>query len=329
MKIFAHPHILWLLLLVVPLVAYYVWRIFAGGASIRISSISGVRRAPRTWRYYVRHLPFVLRVMAVAAVVVALARPQVVSEEHSTTSEGIDIVVAMDISGSMLARDFEPDRITVAKRVAAEFVAGRESDRIALVAFAGEAYSPSPLTTNTEEVLTAMGRLRTGVIDDGTAIGNGLATAINRLRESDSRSKVVILLTDGVNNRGEISPLMASEIARNMGIKVYTIGVGSKGTAPYPAYNMFGELVFQQMPVEIDEEVLQKIATDTGGEYFRATSEQTLQLIYEQIDAMEKSKVEVHNKIHTEELFLWWLLAAFACVVAEWLIDKVLLKRLP
>lgn len=329
MKIFAHPHILWLLLLVVPLVAYYVWRIFAGGASIRISSISGVRRAPRTWRYYVRHLPFVLRVMAVAAVVVALARPQVVSEEHSTTSEGIDIVVAMDISGSMLARDFEPDRITVAKRVAAEFVAGRESDRIALVAFAGEAYSPSPLTTNTEEVLTAMGRLRTGVIDDGTAIGNGLATAINRLRESDSRSKVVILLTDGVNNRGEISPLMASEIARNMGIKVYTIGVGSKGTAPYPAYNMFGELVFQQMPVEIDEEVLQKIATDTGGEYFRATSEQTLQLIYEQIDAMEKSKVEVHNKIHTEELFLWWLLAAIACVVAEWLIDKVLLKRLP
>ena len=329
MKIFAHPHILWLLLLVVPLVAYYVWRIFAGGASIRISSISGVRRAPRTWRYYVRHLPFVLRVMAVAAVVVALARPQVVSEEHSTTSEGIDIVVAMDISGSMLARDFEPDRITVAKRVAAEFVAGRESDRIALVAFAGEAYSPSPLTTNTEEVLTARGRLRTGVIDDGTAIGNGLATAINRLRESDSRSKVVILLTDGVNNRGEISPLMASEIARNMGIKVYTIGVGSKGTAPYPAYNMFGELVFQQMPVEIDEEVLQKIATDTGGEYFRATSEQTLQLIYEQIDAMEKSKVEVHNKIHTEELFLWWLLAAIACVVAEWLIDKVLLKRLP
>ena len=329
MKIFAHPHILWLLLLVVPLVAYYVWRIFAGGASIRISSISGVRRAPRTWRYYVRHLPFVLRVMAVAAVVVALARPQVVSEEHSTTSEGIDIVVAMDISGSMLARDFEPDRITVAKRVAAEFVAGRESDRIALVAFAGEAYSPSPLTTNTEEVLTAMGRLRTGVIDDGTAIGNGLATAINRLRESDSRSKVVILLTDGVNNRGEISPLMASEIARDMGIKVYTIGVGSKGTAPYPAYNMFGELVFQQMPVEIDEEVLQKIATDTGGEYFRATSEQTLQLIYEQIDAMEKSKVEVHNKIHTEELFLWWLLAAIACVVAEWLIDKVLLKRLP
>ena len=329
MKIFAHPHILWLLLLVVPLVAYYVWRIFAGGASIRISSISGVRRAPRTWRYYVRHLPFVLRVAAVAAVVVALARPQIVSEEHSTTSEGIDIVVAMDISGSMLARDFEPDRITVAKRVAAEFVAGRESDRIALVAFAGEAYSPSPLTTNTEEVLTAMGRLRTGVIDDGTAIGNGLATAINRLRESDSRSKVVILLTDGVNNRGEISPLMASEIARNMGIKVYTIGVGSKGTAPYPAYNMFGELVFQQMPVEIDEEVLQKIATDTGGEYFRATSEQTLQLIYEQIDAMEKSKVEVHNKIHTEELFLWWLLAAIACVVAEWLIDKVLLKRLP
>ena len=329
MKIFAHPHILWLLLLVVPLVAYYVWRIFAGGASIRISSISGVRRAPRTWRYYVRHLPFVLRVAAVAAVVVALARPQIVSEEHSTTSEGIDIVVAMDISGSMLARDFEPDRITVAKRVAAEFVAGRESDRIALVAFAGEAYSPSPLTTNTEEVLTAMGRLRTGVIDDGTAIGNGLATAINRLRESDSRSKVVILLTDGVNNRGEISPLMASEIARDMGIKVYTIGVGSKGTAPYPAYNMFGELVFQQMPVEIDEEVLQKIATDTGGEYFRATSEQTLQLIYEQIDAMEKSKVEVHNKIHTEELFLWWLLAAIACVVAEWLIDKVLLKRLP
>lgn len=329
MSVFANPNILWLLLLIIPMVAYYVLRLFWGGASIRISSTSGVRRAPRTWRYYMRHLPFVVRVAAVALMIVALARPQKVWEEQSVSSEGIDIVVAMDISGSMLARDFKPDRITVAKRVAAEFVAGRESDRMALVAFAGEAYSPCPLTTNKEELLTALERLRTGIIDDGTAIGNGLATALNRLRESDSESKVVILLTDGVNNRGEISPLMASEIARDMGIKVYTIGVGSKGTAPYPAYNMFGEMVFQQMPVEIDEEVLQKIAEDTGGEYFRATSEEALQEIYAQIDTLEKSKVELHNKILVEELYLLWLLAAVGLLLLEWLIERVLLKRLP
>ena len=246
---FANPYLLWLLVLVVPMVAYYIYRTLQGGAAIRISSVAGARKAPRTLRYWLRHAPFVLRMAAVSLLVVALARPQDVEEQSRTNAEGIDIMLSIDISSSMLARDFTPDRLTAAKEVAGEFIADRYGDRIGLAVFAGESFTQSPLTTDKGSLQTLLARLRSGVIEDGTAIGNGLATAINRLRESEAKSKVIILLTDGVNNRGEIAPLMAANIAADMGIKVYTIGVGTRGQAPYPALDMFGNMVFQMMDV--------------------------------------------------------------------------------
>ena len=323
---FASPYYLWLLTLLVPMIGYYVWRTLQGGASIQISSVAGVVRAPRTVRYYLRHLPFALRAAAFALLVVALARPQDVEQNVRTNTEGIDIMLAIDVSGSMLARDFKPDRITVAKEVAGSFIADRYGDRIGLVAFAGEAFTQSPLTTDQSTLQTLLARIRSGLIEDGTAIGNGLATAINRLRESDAKSKVIILLTDGVNNRGEIAPVMAAEIAKEQGIRVYTIGVGSRGTAPTPAIDMFGNMTFVQAKVEIDEKTLQEIADATGGRYFRATDNEKLRAIYDEINRLEKSKADFTT--YTEE-YLRWVLAALALLAAEFLIRTLILKRIP
>lgn len=326
---FASPYYLWLLTLLVPMIGYYVWRTLQGGASIQISSVAGVVRAPRTVRYYLRHLPFALRAAAFALLVVALARPQDVEQNVRTNTEGIDIMLAIDVSGSMLARDFKPDRITAAKEVAGSFIADRYGDRIGLVAFAGEAFTQSPLTTDQSTLQTLLARIRSGLIEDGTAIGNGLATAINRLRESDAKSKVIILLTDGVNNRGEIAPVMAAEIAKEQGIRVYTIGVGSRGTAPTPAIDMFGNMTFVQAKVEIDEKTLQEIADATGGRYFRATDNEKLRAIYDEINRLEKSKVEVADFTTYTEEYLRWVLAALALLAAEFLIRTLILKRIP
>lgn len=326
---FASPYYLWLLALLVPMIAYYVWRTLQGGAAIQISTIEGVRKAPRTVRYYLRHLPFVLRAAAFALLVVALARPQDIEQNVSTSTEGIDIMLSIDVSGSMLARDFKPDRITAAKEVAGSFIADRYGDRIGLVAFAGEAFTQSPLTTDQSTLQTLLARIRSGLIEDGTAIGNGLATAINRLRESDAKSKVIILLTDGINNRGEIAPMTAAEIARAQGIRVYTIGVGSRGTAPYPAVDMFGNITFINQKVEIDEKALTEIARLTGGRYFRATDKEKLQAIYDEINQLEKSRVEVTERITYHELFLGWVLAALALLTAELLLSNLVLKRIP
>ena len=326
---FASPYYLWLLTLLVPMIGYYVWRTLQGGASIQISSVAGVVRAPRTVRYYLRHLPFALRAAAFALLVVALARPQDVEQNVRTNTEGIDIMLAIDVSGSMLARDFKPDRITAAKEVAGSFIADRYGDRIGLVAFAGEAFTQSPLTTDQGTLQTLLARIRSGLIEDGTAIGNGLATAINRLRESEAKSKVIILLTDGVNNRGEIAPVMAAEIAKEQGIRVYTIGVGSRGTAPTPAIDMFGNMTFVQAKVEIDEKTLQEIADATGGRYFRATDNEKLRAIYDEINRLEKSKVEVADFTTYTEEYLRWVLAALALLAAEFLIRTLILKRIP
>ncbi|MDE6624196.1 MAG: VWA domain-containing protein [Alistipes sp.] len=326
---FASPYCLWLLTLLVPLTVYYVWRTMQGGAAIRISTVDGLAGAPKTFRYWLRHLPFVLRAAALALAVVALARPQGVEQNARTNTEGIDIMLAIDVSGSMLARDFKPDRITAAKEVAGAFIADRYGDRIGLVAFAGEAFTQSPLTTDQSTLQTLLARIRSGLIEDGTAIGNGLATAINRLRESDAKSKVVILLTDGVNNRGEIAPVMAAEIAKAQGIRVYTIGVGTEGMAPYPAVDMFGNMTFVQQKVEIDEKTLGQIAESTGGRYFRATDKAKLKAIYDEINQLEKSKVEVFEHITYHELYLDWLLAAIALLAAELLLAQLVLKRIP
>ncbi|MBR4850082.1 MAG: VWA domain-containing protein [Alistipes sp.] len=327
---FASPKILWLLAVLPLLVAYYVWRKRQGGASILISTTDSLRTAPRTLRYYLRHIPFVLRIVALSLLIVAAARPQSVEHETKTNTEGIDIVLAVDISGSMLARDFQPDRLSAAKEVASQFVANRQGDRIGLVVFAGEAFTQTPLTTDQASLQTLLGRLRSGVVEDGTAIGNGLATAINRLRESDSKSKVVILLTDGVNNRGQIAPLTAADIASEQGIKVYTIGVGRNGTAPYPVFDERGrELYTVDMKVEIDEKMLGEIAEKTGGEYFRATDKTSLVRIYEQIDSMEKSKVEKVDITRVHEEYLLFVLWALALLTLEFVVKYIILKRIP
>ena len=326
---FASPYYLWLLALIVPMIAYYVWRVRQGGAAIQISTVEGVLRAPKSMRYYLRHLPFVLRTAAYALLVVALARPQGIEQNVRTSTEGIDIMLSIDVSGSMLARDFKPDRITAAKEVAASFISDRVGDRLGLVVFAGEAFTQSPLTTDQSTLQTLLARIRSGLIEDGTAIGNGLATAINRLRESEAKSKVIILLTDGINNRGEIAPMTAAEIARAQGIRVYTIGVGSRGTAPYPAVDMFGNMTFVNQKVEIDEKTLTEIARLTGGRYFRATDKEKLQAIYDEINQLEKSRVEVTERITYHELFLGWVLAALALLTAELLLSNLVLKRIP
>ena len=327
---FANPKILWLLAVVPLYVAYYVWRSMQGGASIVISSTDSLRTAPRTIRYYLRHLPIALRAAALALIVVASARPQTIEHEEKTTTEGVDIVLAIDISGSMLARDFRPDRLTAAKEVAAQFVANRQGDRIGLVVFAGEAFTQTPLTTDQSTLQTLLGRLRSGVVEDGTAIGNGLATAVNRLRESDSKSKVIILLTDGVNNSGHIAPKTVAEIAKEQNIKVYTIGIGRNGTAPYPVFDERGREVYTvDMKVEIDEKILEAIAEQTGGEYFRATNKSALEEIYKKIDSMEKSKVEKFDITHVHEEFLRYLLWALVLLIVEFVVKYIVLKRIP
>ena len=310
--------------------AYYIYRARQGGAAVIVSTIDTVKRAPKTIRYYLRHIPFVLRCVALSLIVVAIARPQSAEHYTNTTTEGIDIVLAVDVSTSMLAKDFTPDRLSVAKEVASEFISDRTGDRIGLVVFAGESFTQSPLTTDQSSLQTMLGRITSGVIEDGTAIGNGLATSINRLRESDAKSKVVILLTDGVNNRGEISPLTAAKIAKDMSIKVYTIGIGRRGTAPYPIFDERGrEVDVVNMKVEIDEKILRDIAEQTGGEYFRATDKQTLEAIYDRINQLEKSKVEVENRTTLHEEFLVFVLCALAALLLEFIIEKIILKRIP
>ena len=329
---FAAPHYLWLLTLLAPMTAYYVWRTMQGGAAIRISTVAGVLHAPKTVRHYLRHLPFALRAAAFALLVVALARPQDIEQNVRTNTEGIDIVLAIDVSASMLARDFRPDRITAAKEVAGSFVADRYGDRIGLVVFAAEAFTQSPLTTDQSTLQTLLARIRSGLIDDsGTAIGNGLATAINRLRESEAKSKVIILLTDGVNNRGQIAPMTAAEIARAQGIRVYTIGVGTEGTAPYPAVDIYGQPTGDVVmaKVEIDEKTLGAMADLTGGKYFRATDNAKLKAIYDEINQLEKSKVEVTERISYHERFLVWALAALGALLLEFLLSNLVLKRIP
>ncbi len=324
---FLNPKILYLLAIPVAIIVYYI---FVGRrrATMRVSTLQR-GHVPRTLRYYLRDLPIVLRVLAVVACIVALARPV---DEHSSSessTEGIDIVLAMDISGSMLARDFVPDRITAAKQMASEFASERIGDRISVVAFAGEAFTQCPLTTDKASVGTMLSRLRSGIVDDGTAIGNGLATAINRLRESGAKSKVVVLLTDGVNNRGQISPTMAAEIARDMGIKVYTIGVGTIGQALMPAVDMYGNNTFVMANVEIDEPLLRSIATTTGGEYFRAVDNKALGEIYDRINEMEKSEVQITHYISYEELYFRWLLIALLLLALEFVVERVVLNRIP
>ena len=315
---FLHPNILWLAVIIPLLVAYYIF-VARRGATLTVSTL-GSRRAPRTLRYWLRDVPMLLRMGALSMFIVALARP---------VDEYVEREVTTDISGSMLARDFQPDRLTASKKIASEFVADRFGDRLSVVAFAGEAFTQCPLTSDQATVQTMLGRLRSGIIEDGTAIGNGLGVAVNRLRESGAKSKVIVLLTDGVNNRGQISPVMAADIAAEMGIKVYTIGVGREGKAPYPAQDIFGNMTTVMADVEIDEELLRDIAAKTGGHYFRAEDNEALKSIYNEINAMEKSDVQVTEYTLYTERFLEWLLLGLLLLAAELFMRYVVLNRIP
>ena len=323
---FEYPKLLWLLVVPALLVLHYIYLELAQRhPHLRVSTSIPwlVKKTPIASS--VRHIPFILRILALSLIVVAISRPRSSEIIEKIDAEGIDIVLAMDVSTSMLARDFTPDRISASKDIAIEFIAQRPTDRMGIVVFAGESYTQCPLTTDRAALINMMKEVETGLIDDGTAIGNGLATAIARMKDSDAKSRVVILLTDGVNNSGEVSPQMAVERAKTYGIRVYTIGVGREGMAPYPVMTPWGVEV-RNLEVEIDEELLKEIADETGGRYFRANDNTKLAEIYNEINQMEKARTTVDSFPVYKELFgayaLWALLAILAELILNWFVIR-------
>ncbi len=308
----AHPQYLWLLLLLVPLIAWYIWKHRSLHPAMQMSTTAPFARLGRPFRAWLRHLLFLLQMAVIACVIVILARPQTRDSWNTSSVEGTDIVLALDISTSMLARDFKPDRFEAAKEVASKFVAGREGDNIGLVIFAAESFTSLPMTTDRSMVANYINDIRMGMLQDGTAIGDGLATSINRIKDGKAKSKSIILLTDGSNNTGNVAPVTAAEIARQHGIKVYTIGIGTNGTAPYPQENMFGRIEYVNLPVVIDEATLRTIAETTGGKYFRATGNNVLKEIFAEIDRLEKTKMDLRNFTSTEDDYMPWAIAALS-----------------
>lgn len=327
--VFANPTYLYFLLLLVPLIGWYIYKLHKSQASLQVSS-SEAFQLPGTssWKVYMRHLPFVLRMLAIALLIVVLARPQSTNSWQNSSTEGIDIVMAMDISTSMLAEDLKPNRLEAAKDVAASFINGRQNDNIGLVVFAAESFTQCPLTIDHGVLLNLFKDIQPGIIQDGTAIGLGLANAVSRIKDSQAKSKVIILLTDGVNNTGEIAPVTAAEIAKTFGIRVYTIGVGTQGEAPYPIPTAFG-VQYQNVPVEIDEQVLKQIASTTGGQYFRATDNSSLKEIYSEIDQLEKTKISVQEFSKKQEEYKNWALLVFALLLIEVLLRNTVLRNIP
>lgn len=326
---FAWPWVLWGLLLL-PALAWWYWKgRTRNTASFIISSTSNLEKLSRGWKTRMVHVPFILRLLAIACIIMALARPQTRFSEELVSGEGVDIVLCIDVSGSMLAQDFTPNRLEAAKEVAANFVDSRKTDRIGVVIFSGESFTLCPLTTDKAVLKAQIYNIQSGLLEDGTAIGSGLATGADRLRSSTSKSKVVILLTDGENNGGQIPPVTAKEIAKKLGIRVYTIGVGTEGFAPIPVQANDGTIVMQREKVNIDEKLLTQIADETGGKYFRAKDNEGLGKIYAEIDQLEKSRIEVTSLQRATERFLPLVLAAIGFIFLEWLLRLTLLKKFP
>jgi Ca-activated chloride channel family protein len=296
---------------------------------MRMASADGFAKVPKTFRLYLRHVPFVLRLLTVICIIIALARPQSTNSWNTSTTEGIDIMMTLDISSSMLAQDLKPNRLEAAKEVAATFISGRPTDNIGLVVFSAESFTQCPLTTDHAVLLNLLKDVQCGMIEDGTAIGHGLATAVSRLKDSNAKSKTIILLTDGTNNRGEIAPTTAAELAQAYDIRVYTIGVGTQGRAPYPFPTVGGGVRYDTIPVEIDENVLTKIAQMTGGQYFRATNNAALKNIYEEIDQLEKTKMSVQEYSKKQEEYGIFALAGLVLLLLEMLLRYTVLRRIP
>lgn len=326
---FANPGFFYLFIIIVLMIIWYAWRGRKGAATLSVSGFEGFSEGSMSPRVWLRHILFVFRIVAMSLFIMAMARPQSTNRWEKVTTEGIDIVMAMDISGSMRAMDFKPNRLEAAKDVAIEFVNSRPDDRFGLVVFAGESFTQCPLTTDRAVVTNFMNDLKFGMVEDGTAIGMGLATAVNRIKESRADSKVIILLTDGVNNQGEIGPVTAAELAATYGIRVYTVGIGSMGQAPFPVQDMFGRSIVQNMEVEIDEEVLKKIAVLTEGKYFRATNKEKLKMIYSEIDHMEKTQLDVKQFSKRKDEYFMWLVGGIVLIGLETILRYTVLRTIP
>ena len=325
---FANKYIFLLLALVVVYIIWYIRKHNNIEPSVRVSDTSPYAAVGKTWREWLVHVPFVLRVVALTMIVIVLARPQSSDNWQNTEIEGIDIMMTIDVSTSMLSEDLKPNRLEAAKDVAAQFINGRPNDNIGLTIFAGESFTQCPLTVDHEVLLNLFKNVQCGLVEDGTAIGLGIANAVTRLKDSKAKSKVIILLTDGSNNRGDISPLTAAEIAKQFGIRVYTIGVGTNGTAPYPMPTYAG-IQYINVPVEIDEQTLIQIASITNGNYFRATSNSKLKEVYEEIDKLEKTKLNVKEFSKREEAYTLFALVAFLCILLELVLRNTVLKKIP
>lgn len=325
---FAYPWVLWFLFIIPAMIFWHYFKGRKQEPGINYSYLKFVDGISSNWKEKLKDVPIFLRAAALAFMIIALARPQTFSSGENIYAEGIDISLVLDISGSMLAEDLRPNRLESAKNVIDKFIEGRVSDRIGLVVFSRYAFTQCPLTVDYKVLRNLLSEIKSGMIEDGTAIGNALANGTNRLKDSEAKSKIIILLTDGVNNAGEVDPLTAVEIAKNYGIRIYTIGVGTRGEAPYPVQTPFG-IRYQMVPVEIDEPLLKNIAGSTGGQYFRATDNRTLNEIYNKIDKLEKTKVEVTSYQSAAELYYGWLKISLLLILLELILSKTILRRLP
>ncbi len=326
--VFANFAYLFLLILLIPYIIWYILKWRNSQATLQVSDASIYANAPKSYKNYLLHLPFILRIIALTFLIIVLARPQSTDRWQNSEIEGIDIMMAVDVSTSMLAEDLKPNRLEAAKDVAASFINGRPNDNIGITLFAGESFTQCPLTVDHGVLLNLINNIATGAIQDGTAVGMGIANAVTRLKDSKAKSKVIILLTDGTNNMGDISPLTAAEIAKSFGIRVYTIGVGTNGTAPYP-YPVGNTIQYINVPVEIDENTLTQIAKTTDGNYFRATSNSKLKEVYEQIDKLERTKLNVKEYSTRHEEYRWFAIIALLCLLLEVLLRNTVLKKLP
>ena len=326
--ILANPSYLYLLLLIVPAVVWYILKRKKRYATLQVSNSYPFEGLKHSWKDHLEHLPFFLKMVAFVLIVVVLARPQSSNSWQNVSTEGINIVIAVDISSSMLAEDLKPNRLEAAKNVASAFISGRPNDNIGLVVFSAESFTQCPLTTDHAVLLNLFGSIKSGMIDDGTAIGLGLANAVNRIKDSQAKSKVIILLTDGSNNRGDIDPITAAQIAKTFGIRVYTIGIGTNGMAPYPFQTANG-VQYENIQVDMDEAPLRQIARITGGEYYRATNTNKLKGIYKEIDKLEKTKMRVHEYSKKNEEYRDFALAALLLLLMEVLLKNTVLRRLP
>jgi len=325
---FANPEFFYGLIIIIPIVIWYILKDKKSHTSIQISTLRAFKKMPVTYKHYLRHIIFAFRMIILALIITIIARPQTSDNWEDKTTEGIDIVIALDISSSMLARDFKPNRLEASKDVAIEFISGREYDRIGIVVFSGESITLCPLTTDHAVLINLFSDIKQGMIEDGTAIGMGLANSVNRLKDSDAKSKIVILLTDGVNNMGAIDPMTSAQIAESLGIRVYTIGVGQNGYAPYPVQTMFG-IQYQNMEVKIDEKTLKEIANLTKGEYYRAIDKNSLKQVYNEINQLEKTKIKTKKFSYKNDEYLPLAIVVGLLLLFEIIIRNTILRSVP